>query len=89
MSSWRVAHGARRCGNCHGAIATGEPYLEYRIGTAQRVRCLACGEDMTGEPAPDSIEEPLAPSLDVRHQPSLGLEPIGAVEPVWRRRLRR
>ena len=89
MTTWRLAHGPLRCGHCHTAIAAGQAYLEYRVGAVRLLRCQPCGENMTGAPAPDVIEES-APALDVQPQPSLsGLEPIDAVEPVWRRRVRR
>lgn len=91
MRIWRVTHRDMRCGNCRAWIATGEKYLEHRIGTARLVRCQPCGESMTGAPAPDVIdEEQSGRPLDVRHQPSLGLEPVGAVaERAWQRRGRR
>lgn len=92
MRTWRIAGGKLRCGNCRRAIDTGETYLEYRIATAQRFRCRLCGESLTGAPAPDVVEDVVAQRpLEVRHQPSLGLEPIGAVaaRSAWRSRGRR
>lgn len=92
MRTWRVAVGPLRCGNGGHPIRTGEPYLEYRIGAAVRLRCQSCGENMTGSPAPDAIEDEAAPPLQVPHQPSLGMEAIGAVAAKsadWRRRFRR
>lgn len=80
MTMWRLANGPLRCGFCRTEIADGQKYLEYRIGgAALLLRCQSCGESMTGAPASDVIdEEQTARSPDVRHQPSLGLEPVGA-----------
>lgn len=91
MRIWRIAHGDMGYGNYRAGIATGEKYLEHRIGTARLVRCQRCGESMTGTPAPDVVDEgQTARSLGVRHQPSLGLEPVGdVVGGAWRRRGRR
>lgn len=92
MTTWRLARLDLTCGNCRAAIAAGQPFLEYHISARTLVRCQACGESMTGESAPDSLEADAPPApLTVGHQPSLGLEPVGAVatRSAWRRRFQR
>lgn len=96
MRTWRLARIAQRCGSCNDQIAIGEKLLELQLATSTTIRCQSCGERMTGEAAPDVIEEappagasPASVPAGVRYQPSLGPEFVSASDIGLRRRGRR